>query len=140
MPKRSKVPKTAGATATNLEAVGDGRGGVHNAANNGKGNGVFLVPQAHGGALNSGGTPGNSGGGRSPDAFKALMASLADRAGQAMAAGKVLDDASGPMYLDAAKWVADRGYGKAHQSVDMTTDGQPMRTQVLVVNGVAVEF
>jgi len=57
-----------------------------------------------------------------------------------MAAGKVLDDASGPMYLDAAKWVADRGYGKAHQSVDMTTDGQPMRTQVLVVNGVAVEF
>lgn len=34
------------------------------------------VPQAHGGALNAGGTPGNKGGGRPPQAFKDFLATL----------------------------------------------------------------
>lgn len=75
--------------------------------------GRVLVPQPHGGALRVGGAPGNKGGpGRPPDAFKARMAALADRAARALEVARILDDPEHPLYLDAAKWAADRGYGK----------------------------
>src|ERR1700737_162464 len=42
------------------------------------------IPQPHGGALNSGGTPGNAGGGRPKNAFKNFLSDLrADPAGLA---------------------------------------------------------
>jgi hypothetical protein len=37
--------------------------------------GIVKIPQPHGGALNSGGTPGNAGGGRIPQAFKDFLKS-----------------------------------------------------------------
>lgn len=47
---------------------------------NGKSNGVSLVPQEHGGALNSGGTPGHKGaGGRPPNELRGTLRDMLER-------------------------------------------------------------
>lgn len=78
-------------------------------------------PGRNGGTLLTG--PTNKGGpGRPPNAFKARMAQLADRAAQALEAARILDDPEHPLYLDAAKWAADRGYGKPEATQTLKGD------------------
>jgi hypothetical protein len=92
-----------------------------------------LVPRPNGrGALWSGGTPGNAGGsGRPPDEFKALMRSLADRGARALAVASILDDPSNPLFLPAAKWATEQGYGKPAQSREVTgKDGEALVLRV----------
>ena len=45
---------------------------------------VAKVPQAHGGALNAGGSPGNRGGGRKPSAFKERLERIRDASAVAL--------------------------------------------------------
>lgn len=74
--------------ARNSKSSGRGR------KTNGASNGIAKVPQAHGGALNIGGTPGHRGaGGRPPSAIRELLAeSLPDRVASltAIADGEVV--------------------------------------------------
>jgi hypothetical protein len=93
-----------------------------------------LVPRANGGgALWSGGTPGNAGGsGRPPDEFKALMRSLADRGARALAVASILDDPSNPLFLSAAKWATEQGYGRPAQSHEVTgSNGEALVLRVI---------
>ena len=77
-----------------------------------------LVPQAHGGALLSGGLPGNRGGGRTPDAFKRWCADQLAGPDREAAVEKVLRDSSHPAYSAMWKAVADRAYGRPKESVE----------------------
>ena len=79
------------------------------------------VPQPGGrGALLRGGVPGNRGGMNYPDAFKAKMRELANRAVQALELSKILEDPTSELYLPAAKWAADYGFGKPVQQVEVS--------------------
>lgn len=74
-----------------------------------KSSGVVIakIPQAHGGALNAGGTPGNAGGGRPPKAFKDFLAELRrDPLAQA-ALEKAAKDSESRSFGAAWKIVAD---------------------------------
>ena len=100
-----------------------------------------LIPQPHGGALLAGGTPGQTPGtGRPPDAWKALCRELASREEMLKTAREVLADKAHPAWLGAWKFLAEQGYGKAPQSVDLTTDGKSLAPQVIVIGGVTVQF
>lgn len=80
-----------------------------------------LIPQAHGGAIYSGGVPGNPGGGRTPDAFKALCQQLACSGAEAVARIMQKPNAEDhPAYLGALKWATEHGYGKPKESVEHT--------------------
>lgn len=77
--------------------------------------------------LNTGGTPGNKGGGRPPDAWKAKMAALADRWQQALEAERVLDDPAHEYFMAAGKFVAEQAHGQAAKRVEISGDGaQPL--------------
>jgi hypothetical protein len=55
------------------------------------------------------------------------MKALADRAAQALEVAKVVDDPAHPLFMEAAKWAAERGYGKPLQRVEATgADGSPL--------------
>lgn len=86
------------------------------------------------------GNPGNKGGtGRPPDAWKALCRDLASRPQMITAAEKVLANPKHPAWLGAWKFLAEQGYGRAPQNVDVTSGGEPVR-QVLVIAGQRVEL
>lgn len=102
---------------------------------------VEKIPQPHGGALLSGGMPGNVGGtGRPPDAWRALCRTLASRTEMVQTAEEVLKDKNHPAWLGAWKFLAEQGYGKAAQSLDLTTDGKPLVPQVIIIGGQRVVF
>lgn len=87
----------------------------------GENSGPQKIPQPHGGALLSGGVPGNrggSGGGRPPDEFKARMRELATTAEAEAYFGRCMAGEFGPkFYLAALAHATDRGYGKAAQPI-----------------------
>lgn len=62
-------------------------------------------------------------GGRPSDEFTAAMRALASRNDVLAALEKILTTADDPRFLKAFAYCADRGYGKAHQSVEVTTTG-----------------
>ena len=68
---------------------------------------VEKVPQGHGGALNSGGTPGNKGGGDYPDRIKRSLGKLAERGIKDIV--KVLDDSKQPATLTELTRLVDVG-------------------------------
>jgi len=97
--------------------------------NNGENNGIEKVEQPHGGALNSGGTPGNKGG-RPPNLFKEAMRALADRDDIRAYTERCLKGDFGPKFhMQALAYVTDRGYGKAAQPIT-GEDGGPLKTTV----------
>lgn len=80
------------------------------------------MPGRNGGTLLVG--PTNKGGpGRPPDAFKARMASLADRWAQAADAKKIVDDPDHPEWMAAGKFAAEQGYGRPAQTVELQGKG-----------------
>jgi hypothetical protein len=89
------------------------------------------VPQPHGGALNAGGTPGNKGGGRPKDEFKAICQRLASRDETIEAVTKILESPRHPAYLGALKWATENGYGKATETLEVSgKDGAPIAMTV----------
>lgn len=91
------------------------------------------VPQPHGGALNSGGTPGNKGGGRPPDEFKRRMAAMASSETALDYLEACLNGEHGPeVALRAQQYAAERGYGKVPQALEHTgKDGAPLRVEII---------
>jgi len=87
-----------------------------------------------GGGTNKGGP------GRPPNEFKRQMAELADRGAQAAAAKGVLDDPTHPQWMNAWKFCAEQAHGRAHQAVDVTTAGEPLEVQVVVIGGREIRF
>jgi hypothetical protein len=78
-----------------------------------------MMPGRNGGALRRGGINPKHNGGRPPDEFAAKMRGLATYAEKAGLIERVLKDIHHPFWLGALKYVTDRGYGKAKESVDM---------------------
>src|SRR5262245_2625003 len=70
--------------------------------------------QPHGGALNTG-NPGNSGGGRTSDAFKAMCRRLASQETTLAAVRQILGNVDHPMFMSALNWATNHGYGKAKE-------------------------
>lgn len=69
--------------------------------------------QAHGGALNAGGTPGNRGGsGRPRNEFRDALRSMASDSAFLGQLAAILQDNGHPRFIDAAKLVIERGYGR----------------------------
>ena len=93
------------------------------------------IPQPHGGALNSGGTPGNKGG-RPLNEFKARMRELADSEAVEAYLRRCLAGEFGPKFFLAARQQAkEDGYGKAVQAVEIGgTDGGPLDVTVRFVD------
>jgi hypothetical protein len=83
---------------------------------------VALRPQLHGGALNTG-NPGNAGGGRTPDAFKAMCRELVTREQTLAAVDEILRDKSHPLFMSALNWATNHGYGKAKESLEVSGRG-----------------
>lgn len=75
-----------------------------------------LIPQAHGGALNSGGTPGNKGG-RPPNWLKDWCDDLLHREENKQQVEEILKDSKHPAYAQMWRAVADRAHGKPVQAV-----------------------
>lgn len=88
--------------------------------NNGDNKGIpDTVPGPRGGRLRTGGTPGNKGGtGRPPNEFMQHMRSLATLPEAEAYTLRCIKGEFGPRFhIEAMKWAADRGYGKAAQSI-----------------------
>lgn len=78
------------------------------------------IPQKHGGALNSGGTPGNRGGpGRPPDAFKELCRQLASGEKTIANVREILANPDHAQFLPALRWATEHGYGKPKESHEL---------------------
>lgn len=83
---------------------------------------VAKVKQPHGGAILQGGNPGNSGGGRPPDEFKAMCRQLAS---STEVYARVKDILQQPLlypslYIGALKWASEHGYGKPKEHIEHT--------------------
>lgn len=71
------------------------------------------IPQPHGGALNSGGTPGNKGGtGRPPNEHVEWCRSVVDDPRSREQVAAVLRDRDHPAFATMWKVLAERGHGK----------------------------
>lgn len=75
------------------------------------------------------GNPGNKGGGRTPDAFKAMCRELASSDVVKREVDAIIDQGRRhPMFLAALKWSSDHGYGKPAQQVHVSApDGGPIQ-------------
>jgi len=77
-----------------------------------------LRKPAHGrGALRVG-NPGNKGGARPPDEFKAILQTLASREQTMRALEQLLMAPDHPAFLGALKYATEHGYGKPAQPVE----------------------
>lgn len=84
--------------------------------------------------------PGNKGGGRPPDAFKALCRELASGEKTIGNVRAILTDPNHPQFLPALRWAAEHGYGKAKESVDVTSNGNTVGSQAIVIGGRTIVF
>ncbi len=53
---------------------------------------------------------------------------------------QVLDDPAHPAWLSALRFVAEQGYGKARQQVEVTAETEKPRKQVIVIGGQRIEL
>jgi len=84
-----------------------------------------LVTQKHGGALLTGGIPGNKGGpGRPPNEYKKLMAELLNSPEAIDALRTVLRDPENRGYAAVRRLVEERAYGKVPQAIDASVTGK----------------
>lgn len=72
--------------------------------------------------------------GAMPEVFRRRMQILASRAAEAKRLERLLSDenADDELFLKAFDRVCDRGYGKAPQSVDVTSDGEKIQSLLVV--------
>lgn len=84
-----------------------------------------LIPQPHGGALLSGGVPGNKGGtGRPPNWLKDWCDDLLANPEAKKQVEAILKDRDHSAYASMWKAVADRAHGKPRESVDVNVKGK----------------
>jgi len=72
------------------------------------------------GALYAGGVPGNKGGGRPLDAFKAMCQRLASREETERAVDRILRNQNHPAFMGALKWATEHGYGQPRAAIELT--------------------
>ena len=85
-----------------------------------------LVAQPHGGAIRTGGNPGNRGGGRPPNLFKQKMRELASLESAEEYLERCITGEFGPkFFLAAYQYVTEQGYGKATAFVEQTINTPP---------------
>ena len=77
-----------------------------------------LILQPHGGALLRRGKPGNRGGGRTPDEFKARLAELISREDVLREVELILTDRNHPHFVRALEWATDRVRGRVPNRIE----------------------
>lgn len=79
--------------------------------------------------------------GRPPDLWKAKLRSMASR-DEVMAHVEtvLLAGPTDPFFAKALEYVTEHGYGKAANSLDVTSAGKPIQTQRIVIGGTSIEF
>jgi hypothetical protein len=80
------------------------------------------TPKKNGGILRIG-NPGNAGGGRPKDEFKARMRELASGPETEAALTRILKDSTHPHYMRALAFAAEHGYGKPTDHVELSGQG-----------------
>lgn len=101
-----------------------------------KGNIANLIP-----GKGRGPKPGAPNAGRPRDEWKARLQAMAsmdevlDHVETTLRAGP-----EHPFFQRALDYVTDHGYGKAASSVDVTSGGEPIKAQTIVIAGQVVEF
>lgn len=78
--------------------------------------------------------------GRPPNWWYAQMQEIRDRFLQAAVAQGVADDPDHPAWANVGKWAHEQLEGKAAQKVDVTSKGESLRPQRIVIGGVEIEF
>lgn len=84
----------------------------------------------NGGTLNAGGTPGNKGGGRPPDAFKAMCRELASADKVRDRVIEILENPRHIYFLGALKWASEHGYGSPKQAIEHSISEQTIEDLV----------
>lgn len=92
---------------------------------------IAKVPQAHGGALNAGGTPGNAGGGRPPNWLRDFCDDLLASEACKKQVEEILADKEHPAFATMWKAAGDRAKGKPAQSIDVTSNGKTLEQLVV---------
>lgn len=100
---------------------------------------VELVPQPHGGALQVG-NPGNRGGGRPPDEWKALLAKLSSRAKTVGALGRILRDPDHQHFANAFKYVNSRSYPELEPVIIAAKLRASVSNTPAPVGGITINF
>ena len=85
-----------------------------------------LTAQAHGGAIRTGGNPGNRGGGRKPNEFKEWCADLLAEPDVEQQVKEILKDKKHPAHATMWKAVTERAYGKPVAYVEQSTTNGPV--------------
>ena len=89
-------------------------------------------PGRNGGRLNVGGNHNPQGaGGRPTDAWKQMCRDAVSREDRFNIAEEIVMDKDHPAWLGAFKFLVEQGYGKATQSVDLSSGGQPMKAYIV---------
>jgi hypothetical protein len=65
-----------------------------------------------------GGKPGNRGGGRTPDEFKARLAELVSRGDVIREVELILTDRNHPQFMRALEWATERAHGKLPNRIE----------------------
>lgn len=78
--------------------------------------------------------------GRPPNWWLEQMREIRDRFLQAAVAKGVADDPDHPAWAKVGQWAHEQLEGKAHQKVDVTSGGEPLKAQTIVIAGQVVEF
>ena len=81
-----------------------------------------LTAQPHGGAIRTGGNPGNRGGGRPANKFREWCADLLAKPEVEAQVEEILTDKSHPAHATMWKALADRAYGKPVAVVETTVN------------------
>jgi hypothetical protein len=97
--------------------------------------GVELVPQAHGGAIKTGGNPGNKGGpGRPLKAFKQFCADVTNDPLYQENLEATAKNPESSHYIGAVKFVAEHAHGKPAQAIalsgEVTFNAAEIRQQI----------
>lgn len=69
------------------------------------------------------GNPGNKGGGRTPDEFKAMCRELASADAVKKRVATILKNPKHKHFVAALKWASEHGYGKPTQPLDVAPGG-----------------
>ena len=89
---------------------------------------VTVQPASRNGGALRVGNPGNRGGRGVTKTFTLRCQHLAEEAAKTVEAAKIVKDPTHPLFMEAAKWCADRGFGKAAQPITGADLG-PIQTE-----------
>ena len=78
--------------------------------------------------------------GRPPNAWREKMEALRDRWLIAAEVERIVDDPDHPSWFQVGKFVHEATAGRPHQAVDVTSAGEKIAPQTIIIGGQTVQF